>query len=110
MHYVPGWDCHGLPIEFKALQAKKTKDSQSDPVHTRQIARNFALETVEKQKASFESWGVMADWNEQCYLTLNKDYVQNQLRQFYKMYKSGLIYRALKPVYWSPSSRCVINF
>ena len=108
VHYVPGWDCHGLPIELKALQkAKKSKTDTkiNDPVQIRNIARNFALETVEKQKQAFKSWGVMADWDNQCYLTLNKSYIQEQLQQFYRMYKSGLIFRALKPVYWSPSSR-----
>ncbi|VVC98975.1 unnamed protein product [Leptidea sinapis] len=75
VHYVPGWDCHGLPIELKALQkAKKMSNNNepTDPVHTRQIARAFALETVQKQKEVFQSWGVMADWNEQYYLTLDK--------------------------------------
>ncbi|CAH0597144.1 unnamed protein product [Chrysodeixis includens] len=111
VHYVPGWDCHGLPIELKALQKakKSSKTSQiSDPVHIRNIARTFALETVERQKDAFKKWGVMADWDQQCYLTLNKGYVQNQLKQFYKMYKSGLIFRALKPVYWSPSSKTAL--
>lgn len=107
MHYIPGWDCHGLPIELKALQkAKKSSKNTnfSDPVTTRNVARNFALETVENQKAVFKSWGVMADWDNS-YLTLNKDYVKNQLRQFFKMYEKGFVYRALKPVYWSPASR-----
>ncbi|XP_045540457.1 isoleucine--tRNA ligase, mitochondrial [Papilio machaon] len=108
VHYVPGWDCHGLPIELKALQkAKKSSKNISSPVHIRQIARDFALETVTKQKMAFQSWGIMANWDT-CYLTLNKNYVQNQLRQFYKMYKSGLIFRALKPVYWSPSSKTAL--
>ncbi|XP_061380741.1 isoleucine--tRNA ligase, mitochondrial [Danaus plexippus] len=108
VHYVPGWDCHGLPIEFKALQKTKSKNEPTDPVQTRQIARSFALKTVKSQKEAFESWGIMADWEKQCYLTLNKNYVQSQLRLFYKMYKSGLIYQALKPVYWSPSSRTAL--
>ncbi|CAH0686751.1 unnamed protein product [Chilo suppressalis] len=111
VHYVPGWDCHGLPIELKALQkARKTLKGGEVTNHVliRELARNFALETVENQKESFKSWGVMADWENQCYLTLNKNYVQNQLRQFYKMFKSGLIYRALKPVYWSPSSKTAL--
>ncbi|KOB62045.1 Isoleucyl-tRNA synthetase, mitochondrial, partial [Operophtera brumata] len=106
VHYVPGWDCHGLPIELKALQkAKKTvkQNELTDPVHIRQIAREFALQTVENQKAAFKSWGIMADWD-QSYLTLSKGYVQNQLRQFFNMYEKGLVFRALKPVYWSPSS------
>ncbi|CAG5043854.1 unnamed protein product [Parnassius apollo] len=111
VHYIPGWDCHGLPIELKALQkAKKTSKGNIllDPVNTRKIARAFALETVQKQKSAFQSWGIMADWEENCYLTLDKHYVQNQLRQFYKMYKSGLVFRALKPVYWSPSSKTAL--
>ncbi|KAL0861352.1 hypothetical protein ABMA27_008905 [Loxostege sticticalis] len=111
VHYMPGWDCHGLPIELKALQkAKKStkKNEPSDPVQIREIARNFALETVERQKEAFKSWGVMADWENQCYLTLKTGYIQNQLKQFYKMYKSGLIFRALKPVYWSPSSKTAL--
>ncbi|CAB3254562.1 unnamed protein product [Arctia plantaginis] len=111
VHYIPGWDCHGLPIELKALQkAKKSKKEKqiSDPIHIREIARTFALETVQRQKDAFNRWGVMADWDENCYLTLNKAYIQNQLRQFYKMYKSKLIFRALKPVYWSPSSKTAL--
>lgn len=108
MHYVPGWDCHGLPIELKALQKAKTGKNYTEattPIQVRNIARKFALETVEQQKAAFESWGVMADWDKQCYLTLRKSYVQEQLKQFYSMYEKGLIFRALKPVYWSPSSK-----
>ncbi|XP_037298529.1 isoleucine--tRNA ligase, mitochondrial [Manduca sexta] len=111
VHYVPGWDCHGLPIELKALQKarKASKDTNfTDPVNVRNIARKFALETVENQKKAFRSWGVMADWEKQCYLTLNKDYVQSQLRLFYDMYEKGYIYRALKPVYWSPSSKTAL--
>lgn len=107
VHYVPGWDCHGLPIELKALQkAKKTakQNELNDPVCIRKIAREFALQTVENQKAAFKTWGIMANW-ESNYLTLSKNYVQNQLQQFYKMYEKGLIFRALKPVYWSPSSK-----
>lgn len=93
---------------MKALQkAKKTKKEKkiSDPIDVREIARTFALETVQRQKDAFNKWGVMADWKNECYLTLNKGYIQNQLCQFYKMYKSKLIFRALKPVYWSPSSK-----
>ncbi|XP_053618385.1 isoleucine--tRNA ligase, mitochondrial [Plodia interpunctella] len=110
VHYIPGWDCHGLPIELKALQKakKKHKNAPTDPVNIRKIAREFALDTVESQKAAFESWGVMADWEKQYYLTLNNGYVKNQLHQFLKMYKDGYIFRTLKPVYWSPSSRTAL--
>ncbi|XP_063833679.1 isoleucine--tRNA ligase, mitochondrial [Ostrinia nubilalis] len=109
VHYIPGWDCHGLPIELKALQKSKEKSTdETSPVQIRETARKFALKTMKRQKDAFKSWGVMADWDNQYYLTLNKDYVQNQLRQFYKMYTSGLIFRALKPVYWSPSSKTAL--
>ncbi|KAL4705451.1 hypothetical protein ACJJTC_007023 [Scirpophaga incertulas] len=111
VHYIPGWDCHGLPIELKALQ--KVKNSQqreelSNPIQIRNIAKKFALETVQRQKEAFKSWGVMADWDNQSYLTLNKSYVQNQLRCFYEMFKKRLIFRALKPVFWSPSSQTAL--
>ncbi|KAI8433065.1 hypothetical protein MSG28_013923 [Choristoneura fumiferana] len=110
VHYVPGWDCHGLPIELKALQQTKKakKNEPSDPVEIRETARAFALETIERQKEQFISWGVMADWDKQCYKTLDNSYVKKQLELFYEMYEAGLIFRALKPVYWSPSSRTAL--
>lgn len=102
MHYSPGWDCHGLPIELKALANQKTKS----PVEIRKNARKFALSTVEKQKQAFESWGVTGSWNSptDIYKTLDKDYVKNQLTIFNTMYENGLIFRDLKPVFWSPAS------
>jgi Isoleucyl-tRNA synthetase len=50
-------------------------------------AKNFALETINTQKAEFESWGVLADWEHNCYHTFDKEYVKNQLCQFYNLYK-----------------------
>uniref|UniRef100_A0A8D8Q818 isoleucine--tRNA ligase n=1 Tax=Cacopsylla melanoneura TaxID=428564 RepID=A0A8D8Q818_9HEMI len=105
VHYVPGWDCHGLPIELKAITSK---DKNLSPLDVRKKARSFASETVHTQKAEFESWGVLADWKDNCYYTFDKDYVKNQLRQFFNLYKQGYIYRDLKPVYWSPSSRTAL--
>ncbi|XP_059619412.1 isoleucine--tRNA ligase, mitochondrial [Phlebotomus argentipes] len=106
VHYIPGWDCHGLPIELKALSG----DSSSDAVTIRKKAREFALKTIQKQKAGFDSWGVIADWkNENAYYkTTSPVFIANQLRVFFDMYSSGLIYRDLKPVYWSPSSRTAL--
>ncbi|XP_004926166.1 isoleucine--tRNA ligase, mitochondrial [Bombyx mori] len=108
VHYTPGWDCHGLPIELKALQKSKKSSTGTDPIAIRTTARSFALETVEKQKQAFISWGIMADWENHSYLTLKNNYVKNQLHLFHKMYEKGYIYRALKPVYWSPSSRTAL--
>lgn len=67
-------------------------------------ARNFANKTVEEQKTVFKSWGVIGDWKN-AYMTFSPEYVKIQLRLFYKLYKKNLIYRDIKPIYWSPSSR-----
>lgn len=67
-------------------------------------ARDFATKTVEEQSKIFQSWGVMGDWKNP-YLTYNPCYIKKQLKQFYKLYNKKLIYRDVKPVHWSPSSR-----
>ncbi|KAJ8664842.1 hypothetical protein QAD02_006504 [Eretmocerus hayati] len=108
VHYVPGWDCHGLPIELKALGSQKNL-SELTPLQIRSQARKFAEETVTKQRQVFASWGVMADWKDSgCYLTNNTSYVKNQLHQFLTLFKKNLVYRDFKPVHWSPSSRTAL--
>ncbi|XP_058692136.1 isoleucine--tRNA ligase, mitochondrial [Poecile atricapillus] len=106
VHYVPGWDCHGLPIELKALSEVKGGENLS-PMEIRQRARAFAERAIEKQKTAFIRWGVMADWAN-CYLTFDPKYEANQLRVFSKMYDKGLIYRDYKPVFWSPSTKTAL--
>ncbi len=105
MHYRPGWDCHGLPIELKVLQEDDNETlDKSDPLSVRRRARQFATATAEEQKLEFESWGVMADWDEP-YLTCSEDSVSRQIRLFKDMHDKGLVVRRYMPVYWSPSSR-----
>ncbi|KAJ7398610.1 isoleucyl-tRNA synthetase 2 [Pitangus sulphuratus] len=106
VHYVPGWDCHGLPIELKALSEVKGAENLS-PMEIRQRAREFAERAIEKQKSAFIRWGVMADWAN-CYLTFDPKYEANQLRVFYKMYDKGFIYQDYKPVFWSPSAKTAL--
>ncbi|NXN94672.1 SYIM protein, partial [Rhinopomastus cyanomelas] len=106
VHYVPGWDCHGLPVELKALAEVKGAENLS-PMDIRKRAREFAERTIEKQKSAFIRWGVMADWAN-CYLTFDPKYEANQLRIFYKMYDKGLIYQDYKPVFWSPSTKTAL--
>jgi isoleucyl-tRNA synthetase len=102
--YVPGWDCHGLPIELKALEHHGWARGQGvDPVAIRKAARKFAYKTVDRQMAEFRSWAVMGDWKNH-WLTMQKDYELRQLLVFQAMAQHGLIYRKHKPVYWSPSS------
>ena len=104
VRYVPGWDCHGLPIELKVLQSMKSSERRElSPLQLRRRARDFALETVEKQKAQFQRYGVWGDWDAP-YLTLDPAYEAAQLGVFGRMFEKGHIYRGLKPVHWSPSS------
>ncbi|KAI4470426.1 soleucyl-trna synthetase [Holotrichia oblita] len=103
VHYIPGWDCHGLPIELKATTNNKALDS----VKIRQKARAFASETIVKQKEAFLSWGVTGDWDN-AYATYHPAYIKNQIQQFYKLFQKQLIYRDVKPVYWSPSTRTAL--
>ena len=106
--FVPGWDCHGLPIELKVLQSMDSKERESlTPIQLRKKAAAFALETVDKQRASFKRWGVWADWEEP-YLTLQPEYEAAQLGVFGAMFLNGHIYRGRKPVHWSPSSRTAL--
>ncbi|KAL7542541.1 hypothetical protein ACHAXR_012135 [Thalassiosira sp. AJA248-18] len=108
VHYVPGWDCHGLPIELKVLQTMKSKERQAlTPITLREKAASFAKETVEKQSASFQRYGVIGDF-ESPYLTLQPEYEAAQIRVFGEMYKKGYIFRGRKPVHWSPSSRTAL--
>uniref|UniRef100_A0A8B9SSD7 isoleucine--tRNA ligase n=1 Tax=Anas platyrhynchos TaxID=8839 RepID=A0A8B9SSD7_ANAPL len=106
VHYVPGWDCHGLPIELKALSEVKGAENLS-PMEIRQKARKFAERAMEKQKSAFIRWGIMADW-ENCYHTFDPKYEANQLRVFHKMYDKGFIYQDYKPVFWSPSAKTAL--
>uniref|UniRef100_H3CIN2 Isoleucine--tRNA ligase, mitochondrial n=1 Tax=Tetraodon nigroviridis TaxID=99883 RepID=H3CIN2_TETNG len=105
VHYIPGWDCHGLPIELKALG--ELTPSSLTPLQIRQKARAFAEEAITRQKAAFQRWGVMADWDH-CYYTHHGVYEAAQLKVFQEMHGKGFIYQDHKPVFWSPSSRTAL--
>ncbi|MEB3322943.1 MAG: class I tRNA ligase family protein, partial [Synechococcaceae cyanobacterium] len=106
--FVPGWDCHGLPIELKVLQAMDPAERRAlDPLDLRRRAHAYALEQVERQREGFRRWGIWADWDRP-YLTLQKDYEAAQIDVFGSMVLAGHIYRGLKPVHWSPSSRTAL--
>jgi isoleucyl-tRNA synthetase len=112
VHYVPGWDCHGLPIELKALQRLKEQENGTDEkqlglADIRKLARSLASETVEEQKAGFREWAIMGDWDN-AWTTMDKDFEIRQLQVFQRMQEQGLIYRKYKPVYWSPSTRTAL--
>jgi isoleucyl-tRNA synthetase len=110
--YIPGWDCHGLPIEHKVLKdlaeakkkAAKAGDSptevyENSPKQIRDLCRKEALKWVAHQKAQFQRLGILGDW-ENPYLTLNSSYEAEEIRELARILKNGILYRGLKPVYW----------
>lgn len=107
VHFIPGWDCHGLPIELRALAECGEQAKTFSPMEIRQKAREFAERTIERQRAAFIRWGVMADWDN-CYYTFDKQYEAKQLEVFHQMFDKGYIYQDYKPVFWSPSTRTAL--
>ncbi|MFV8499998.1 isoleucine--tRNA ligase [Mycoplasma sp. VS424B] len=105
--YVPGWDTHGLPIEHKMLQEMNVSKDELDPVTLRKKAHAYALSQVERQKAQFIQLQMFADF-EKIYVTLAPEYEAKQLEVFAKMMLDGLVYKGLKPIYWSPSSQSAL--
>lgn len=98
-NYVPGWDCHGLPIELKALKQIGVDSGAVDPVQLRKSCRSFALSCLDDQKKQFKRLGVWGDFDNP-YLTLAPSFEAKQVEVFGEMVKKGYIYKGLKPVYW----------
>jgi isoleucyl-tRNA synthetase len=97
--YVPGWDCHGMPIEhqlFKELKITKHEIAQAD---FRAQARAYAQRFVQTQRGQFQRLGVLGDWG-QPYLTMAPDYELAIVRVFRELVEAGYVYRGKKPVYW----------
>ncbi|CAM9097874.1 isoleucine--tRNA ligase [Mycoplasma marinum] len=105
--FTPGWDTHGLPIENKMLETMNKKAEDFDPLILRKEAEKYALSQVARQQEQFKTLNLLSDLEEK-YVTLDKNFEANQLRLFKKMALDGLIYKGLKPVYWSPSSHSAL--
>ncbi|MGV3774312.1 MAG: isoleucine--tRNA ligase [Verrucomicrobiales bacterium] len=98
--YVPGWDCHGLPIEFKVTQEmRKAGQNTADAAVVRRACDAYARKYIDLQRNQFKRLGVLGDWQNP-YLTLNKEYEADELRMFADMVEQGFVYRGKKPVYW----------
>jgi isoleucyl-tRNA synthetase len=97
--YVPGWDCHGLPIEHQVDKGLKGKGLKLSQVEVRQRCRAYAREFIGIQRGEFERLGVLGDWAHP-YLTMNHSYVAAILEEYGKFFLSGAIYRSKKPVHW----------
>jgi isoleucyl-tRNA synthetase len=106
--YVPGWDCHGLPIEFKVTQEmRKAGDANTDPASIRKACEAYALKYIDIQRTQFKRLGVLGDWDNP-YLTLNREYEAEELRLFADIVEKGFVYRGKKPVYWSIPARTAL--
>ncbi len=97
--YVPGWDCHGLPIEHRLLKEMKKHKSQVDRVEFRKKAHDYAMQYVGIQREEFKRLGIFGDWDHP-YLTLTHEYEYWILKSLAELNKKGYIYRGLKPVNW----------
>lgn len=94
--YIPGWDCHGLPIEFKVVKEAKGLE----PAEIRRRSEAFAREYIDIQRKSFKRLGVLGDW-ENPYLTLDPKYEADIIRVFATFVERGMVYQSKKPVSWS---------
>src|SRR5579883_1567267 len=97
--YVPGWDCHGLPIETQVEKELGGKKGRVAPAEFRRICREFALRYVDQHRRDFKRLGVLGRW-EDPYLTMSKSYEACIADAFISFLEKGYVYRGLKPVYW----------
>jgi isoleucyl-tRNA synthetase len=97
--YVPGWDCHGLPVEHQLFKELKLTKYDIDQVQFRKKAYDYAMKYVEIQKLEFKRLGIMGFW-QRPYLTLSKDYEAAIVGSFGRLVEKGYIYKGLKPVNW----------
>ncbi len=101
--YVPGWDCHGLPIEYKVVKESRKLSS----LEVRQKSEAFARKYVDVQREQFKRLGVFGDW-ENPYLTLDPKYEAEILRAFAVFVEKGLVYQSKKPVFWSTGAQTAL--
>jgi isoleucyl-tRNA synthetase len=105
--YVPGWDCHGLPIEIKVDEKLGGKKLEMDPVAVRQACRQYASTYIDLQRSQFKRLGVFGRWDSP-YETMNFGYEAKILETFYGFYEKGFVYKGLKPVYWCAHDRTAL--
>jgi isoleucyl-tRNA synthetase len=112
--YIPGWDCHGLPIEFKVSQEMRKGSAGASPAENtfdaatiRKACDAYARKYIDIQRTQFKRLAVLGDW-ENPYLTLNQEYEADELRLFADIVEKGFVYRGKKPVYWSIPCRTAL--
>ena len=105
--YVPGWDCHGLPIEHQIEKLRGKEIRKLDPRAFRQACREYAMEQVNGQREDFKRLGVLGDWDRP-YLTMMPKYEAEQLRALAQILRNGHVYKGLKPVHWCLDCRSAL--
>ncbi|MBL8268700.1 isoleucine--tRNA ligase [Steroidobacter sp.] len=105
--YVPGWDCHGLPIEHQIEKTRGKEVKSLDPRAFRQACREFAQSQINGQREDFKRLGVMGDWDRP-YITMAPKYEAEQLRAFADILRNGHVYKGLKPVHWCLDCRSAL--
>ncbi|HEY3657164.1 MAG TPA: isoleucine--tRNA ligase [Steroidobacteraceae bacterium] len=105
--YVPGWDCHGLPIEMQVEKTHGRVGQKIDPKAFRAACRAYALKQVDAQRIEFKRLGVLGDWDHP-YLTMMPRFEAEQLRAFAVIIKNGHVYKGYKPVHWCLNCRSAL--
>jgi isoleucyl-tRNA synthetase len=105
--YVPGWDCHGLPIEHKIQQELGPKLRQMETIDVRKRCHDYADKYVKVQSEQFQRLGILGEW-ENPYLTMAPEYESDTLEVFAKFVEAELVYKQLKPVPWSVANRTAL--
>ncbi len=105
--YVPGWDCHGLPIEMQVEKTHGRVGQKIDAKAFRAACRAYAFKQVDGQRADFKRLGVLGDWDHP-YLTMMPRYEAEQLRGFATIIKNGHLYKGYKPVHWCLNCRSAL--
>ena len=106
-NFIPGWDCHGLPIEHKVEQELGDNKENISVYDIRQKCRTYALDYVEQQKEEFKRLGVFGEWDRP-YLTIDTKYEATIVREFGKFIKIGSVYKGYKPVHWCASCQTAL--
>lgn len=100
--FIPGWDCHGLPIELNVTKKLGKKRKEMNDSQIRDLCRDEASKWVDIQKEQFVRLGVLADWDNP-YLTIQPEYESAEIRVLGKIYENGVFFQGKKPVYWCPA-------
>jgi len=98
--FVPGWDCHGLPIEHAVMKNLGAAAKEKSPQEIRELCRAEAGKWINVQREQFKRLGILADW-ENPYITMSPEYEAEEVREFARAYEKNVIYLGVKPVYWN---------